>query len=278
MTPWSVSPSAGWPSAAARSASALIFAAPSSSEYSEWTCRCAQAGVLTGPPKIGARSDGAAALPAPSGECRSQPLRAVQPALQEGDRGAVPADHGTVAGRARLAAEEVAERLRRHRHRGVRAALGRGAADLHAAAVADGEVPRRGRVARDLLRDGERVVARPPGRDDVGEGAEDEPRLEPPAGARGLGKAQPRGGDGAQELGAALASGDAGGAAEAAELMRHAGDQLGERERVGREVELCLAPAARGRKVLHPRAPAGDRYGEGTYLGDREVVVEGAPD
>src|SRR5215212_8250533 len=167
MTPWSVSPSAGWPSAAARSASALIFAAPSSSEYSEWTCRCAQAGVLTGPPKIGARSDGAAALPAPSGECRSQPLRAVQPALQEGDRGAVPADHGTVAGRGRLAAEEVGERLGRHRHRGARA----------------------------LLRDGERVVARPPGRDDVGEGAEDEAGLEPPARPRGLGKAQPRGGD-----------------------------------------------------------------------------------
>ena len=48
MTPWSVSPSAGWPNSAARSASASILHAPSSSEYSEWTCRCAQAGVLTG--------------------------------------------------------------------------------------------------------------------------------------------------------------------------------------------------------------------------------------
>src|SRR3954452_13166039 len=141
MTPLSVSPSAGWPRAPARSPSALIFAAPSSSEYSEWTCRCAQAGGLTAPPKIGARSDGAAALPAPSGECRSQPLRAVQPALQQADRGAVPADHGTVAGRGRLAAEEVAERLGRHGHRGVRSALGRGAANLHPAAVADGDVP-----------------------------------------------------------------------------------------------------------------------------------------
>src|SRR4051794_24664969 len=177
MTPWSVSPSAGWPSAAARSASALIFAAPSSSEYSEWTCRCAQAGVLTGPPKIGARSDGAAALPAPSGECRSQSLRAVQPALQEGDHGAVPADHGTVAGRCGLAAEEVAERLGRHGHRGVRSALGRCAADVHAAAVADGDVPRLGWVARDLLRDGERVVAHPSGIDHVGERAEHEPGL-----------------------------------------------------------------------------------------------------
>src|SRR3954471_23388119 len=195
MTPWSVSPSAGWPSAAARSASALIFAAPSSSEYSEWTCRCAQAGVLTGPPKIGARSDGAAALPAPSGECRSQPLRAVQPALEEGDRGPVAAHDGPVAGRGGLAAEQVAERLARHRHRGVRAALRRRAADLQAAAVADREVPRLRRVADDLLGDGEGVVAGPGGVDDVGEGAEDEPRLEPDAGPGRLGEAQAGGGD-----------------------------------------------------------------------------------
>src|SRR3954451_2638161 len=213
MTPWSVSPSAGWPSAAARSASALIFAAPSSSEYSEWTCRCAQAGVLTGPPKIGARSDGAAALPAVSGECRSQPLRAVQPALQEGDRGAVPADDGPVPGRSRLAAEKVAERLAGHRHGGVRAVLGRRGADPDAAAVADRDVPRLRRVARDLLRDGEGVVAGPGGVDDVREGAEDEPGLEPDAGARGLGEGHARGGDGAKRLGAALAAGDARGAA-----------------------------------------------------------------
>src|SRR3954452_14385712 len=186
MTPWSVRPRAGWPRAAARSASALMFAAPSSNEYSEWTCRCAQAGVLTGPPKIGARSDGAAALPAPSGECRSQPLGAVQPALQEGDHGAVPADHGTMAGRGGLAAEEVPERLGRHGHRGVRTALGRCAADVHAAAVADGDVPRLGRVARDLLRDGERVVARPPAIDRVRDGAEDERGLDPPARPRDL--------------------------------------------------------------------------------------------
>ena len=48
MTPWSVSPIAGWPYAAARSASLSILHAPSSSEYSEWTCRCATVGVLTG--------------------------------------------------------------------------------------------------------------------------------------------------------------------------------------------------------------------------------------
>ena len=47
ITPWSVSPSAGWPNSAARAASLSILHAPSSSEYSEWTCRWAQAGVLT---------------------------------------------------------------------------------------------------------------------------------------------------------------------------------------------------------------------------------------
>src|SRR3954447_740689 len=233
MTPWSVSPSAGWPSAAARSASALIFAAPSSSEYSEWTCRCAQAGVLTGPPKIGARSDGVAALAAPSGECRSQALGAIQPALQEGDRGPVAADDGAMAGRGRLAPEEVAERLGRHGDGRVRATLGRGVADPQAAAVADRQVPRLRRVARDLLGDGEGVVAGPGGVDDVGEGAEDEPRLEPDAGARGLGEAQARGGDAPQRLGTALAAAHAGRAAEAGEPVRHAGDQLRERERVG---------------------------------------------
>src|SRR3954451_2916051 len=47
ITPWSVSPIAGWPSSAARAARASTLHAPSSSEYSEWTCRWAQAGVLT---------------------------------------------------------------------------------------------------------------------------------------------------------------------------------------------------------------------------------------
>ena len=48
ITPWSVSPSAGWPNSAARLASASMLHAPSSSEYSEWTWRWATAGVLTG--------------------------------------------------------------------------------------------------------------------------------------------------------------------------------------------------------------------------------------
>src|SRR4051794_1132799 len=48
MTPWSVSPSAGCRNSAARAASLSILHAPSSSEYSEWTWRWAQAGVVTG--------------------------------------------------------------------------------------------------------------------------------------------------------------------------------------------------------------------------------------
>src|SRR5262245_34814301 len=57
MTPWSVSPMAGWPYAAARSASLSILHAPSSSEYSEWTCRCATVEELIGEGTIGVASD-----------------------------------------------------------------------------------------------------------------------------------------------------------------------------------------------------------------------------
>ena len=57
MTPWSVSASAGWSNAAARSASASILQAPSSSEYSEWTWRCAQAGLIDRSPSIGIAAD-----------------------------------------------------------------------------------------------------------------------------------------------------------------------------------------------------------------------------
>src|SRR5215208_4019869 len=48
MTPWSVSPSAGCPKAAARSARASIRQAPSRTEYSEWTWRWANDGCDTG--------------------------------------------------------------------------------------------------------------------------------------------------------------------------------------------------------------------------------------
>src|SRR6478736_1063157 len=47
ITPWSVSPSAGCSNCAARAARCSILHAPSSSEYSEWTCRWAQACDLT---------------------------------------------------------------------------------------------------------------------------------------------------------------------------------------------------------------------------------------
>src|SRR3954453_14605160 len=57
ITPWSVRPMAGWPSSAARAARASILQAPSSSEYSEWTCRWAQAGVLTDLDTVAGRSD-----------------------------------------------------------------------------------------------------------------------------------------------------------------------------------------------------------------------------
>src|ERR687893_546293 len=48
ITPWSVSASAGCPNSAALAASASILHAPSRSEYSEWTWRCAQQEELTG--------------------------------------------------------------------------------------------------------------------------------------------------------------------------------------------------------------------------------------
>src|SRR4051794_36745173 len=48
---------AGWPYAAARSASLSMLHAPSRSEYSEWTWRCATVGELIGEATICARSD-----------------------------------------------------------------------------------------------------------------------------------------------------------------------------------------------------------------------------
>jgi hypothetical protein len=40
MLPWSVMPSAGWPSATAACTRSLTRAAPSSMENSVWVCRC----------------------------------------------------------------------------------------------------------------------------------------------------------------------------------------------------------------------------------------------
>src|SRR5918997_3337877 len=103
MTPWSVRPSAGCPKAAARAASPSMDAAPSSNEYSEWTCRCAQAGVLTGWSNVCVASDRsrgpAATSPLAAGNGRSGALGAVDPRLQLGDGLAVAADDGPVAGR-----------------------------------------------------------------------------------------------------------------------------------------------------------------------------------
>src|SRR5215218_2294898 len=66
MTPWSVKPIAGWSKAAARSASLPMLHAPSSSEYSEWTCRCATVGVLIGVETIGVAADATRGSGAPS--------------------------------------------------------------------------------------------------------------------------------------------------------------------------------------------------------------------
>src|SRR4051794_2183167 len=63
MTPWSVRPMAGWSNAAARSASLSMLQAPSSSEYSEWTWRCATVGELIGEGTIGVASDRIGASP-----------------------------------------------------------------------------------------------------------------------------------------------------------------------------------------------------------------------
>src|SRR5204862_3154229 len=82
-------------------------------------------------------------------------------------------------------------------------------------------------------------------------------------------------GNGSQGLEAALPAGDPGCAPEAPDLVRDAGDQLGERERVGGEVERGRATAAGPGDVLHGGATAGDADGVRADLGDREVVVEG---
>src|SRR6516165_9865805 len=50
MFPWSVMPSAGWPSATAAATSSPTRAAPSSMENSVWVCRCVNDRSDTGPP------------------------------------------------------------------------------------------------------------------------------------------------------------------------------------------------------------------------------------
>ena len=125
-------------------------AAPSSSEYSEWTCRCAQAWVLTEAPRLGAGSDASRApadVAARCGNPRSGRLGAIQPRLEEGHGLAVAANDRAVAGGCGLAAEEVGEPIGGHRHGRVRAARPGACGDADALAVADDDVPRAGRVA-----------------------------------------------------------------------------------------------------------------------------------
>src|SRR3954447_24247958 len=62
MTPWSVSPKAGWSSSAARAAIASILQAPSSNEYSLWACRWTAEAELTGPSIMPIRADGTGAF------------------------------------------------------------------------------------------------------------------------------------------------------------------------------------------------------------------------
>src|SRR5271167_2054594 len=50
MLPWSVIPSAGWPSATAAATRSPTRAAPSSMENSVWVCRCVNDRSDTGPP------------------------------------------------------------------------------------------------------------------------------------------------------------------------------------------------------------------------------------
>src|SRR3954469_25149896 len=101
MTPWSVRPRAGWPKAAARAASASILHAPSSSEYSEWTCRWAQAELLTALAMLGARPDGwtrASPHVAMFGSCaRGDALDAVGPGQELLNGVGVAADRGHLA-------------------------------------------------------------------------------------------------------------------------------------------------------------------------------------
>src|SRR3954468_16556170 len=97
-----------------------MLAAPSSNEYSEWTCRCAQAWVLTGWSRLGAPPDGAGGSRRTlRGVVRSSRQGAVDPRLQQRDGLAIAAHGRAVPGRGGLATEQVAIALGGHRHGGV---------------------------------------------------------------------------------------------------------------------------------------------------------------
>src|SRR4051794_36252537 len=133
MTPWSVRPRAGWPKAAARAASASILHAPSRSEYSEWTCRWAQAGPLTALAMLGVPPDGWTRRSAEVAELGSvvfgDALQAVGPAQQLGEGVGVAGDRGAFAVRRGEAGQQRDERLLSDDDGGVGAGRGRRVVD-----------------------------------------------------------------------------------------------------------------------------------------------------
>ena len=284
ITPWSVSPSAGCSNAAARSASASILHAPSSSEYSEWTWRCAQAGVLT----ESSRRE------VPDRTLRGRRARPRRTLRQFSAHAACarsshdfssatssrsPRTIGRWPGGVGSAPEEVREALGGHRHGRVRAVLRRGGEDLDAAAIADGDVPRGGRVALDGLGDREAVVARPGGVDHVGERAVDELGLEP---ARRRGR-RPRAlgvpaGMRLERLHAALAAAHPRRAEEApdAVLARPPAARRGSADRRSGGTRRRAGRGA-ARAAFDVRAAAGDRDRVRPDVRDREVVVRAGP-
>src|SRR6478752_7217943 len=133
MTPWSVSPSAGWPNEAARAARASILHAPASSEYSEWTWRCAQDGVLTGRIRIGAGADGSGGFPMSFSALWRLLASVPAQAPREATQGAIaPARGGAgrgLDGARGLLAQPVGGRVQRGELRGARLAGGLFGAD-----------------------------------------------------------------------------------------------------------------------------------------------------
>src|SRR4051794_21375289 len=212
MTPWSVRPRAGWPKAAARAASASTLHAPSRSEYSEWTCRWAQAGLLTALAMLGARSDGVEG--ALCGGCGvsvalADALQAVRPAQELSEERGVPAHRRALARRRGQPCQQREQRATGDEDGGVRpVARRRVVDDADRRAVGDDDaVDRRGR--RRLLDadvDGEAVAGGPVALDGRGGGHEDEARLEGDVELDDVGQAQRRAAGPGQAAGAAPAA------------------------------------------------------------------------
>ena len=263
ITPWSVSPSAGWPNSAARAASLSILHAPSSSEYSEWTWRWAQAGVLTG----GGRLDPRRTMP--TARARGGPARCGISAARSRPcarsvqlfRSATAARSPRTAGARRSAGsprEQVREGGARHRDDGVGRLRGRAPLDRDRRAVADRDVPAQRARAGDLLGDRERVALGPGRVDRVGERAEDEVGVEVRAGPR----ARPPRSRPAPASASRSASASRRRPWTWTEPIQrpmpllHAGEQLGERDDVGGDVERRPRRAAAARRSSARPRPA----------------------